>query len=143
MVLDGDVAQISRSQRILAPTQTVWELLADFGALSSWADNADHSSVLNRGPGGGLLGATRRVQMGSNVLVERVTECEAPTTLAYDIEGMPILLRKVANRWTLRPAGAATVVTLASTVEVGASLPARAAEWVMLRLMAKQSDSML
>ncbi|OBK44442.1 SRPBCC family protein [Mycobacterium kubicae] len=143
MVLDGGVAQISRSTKIPATVQAVWNVLADFGSLSSWADNADHSCLLNHGPDGELLGSTRRVQVGSNVLVERVTECEAPTSLAYDIEGLPSRLGKLANRWTLRPADDGTVVTLTSTVEVGTSPLARAAEWVTLRVMTKQSDSML
>ena len=35
------------------------------------------------------------------------------------------------------------MVTLISTVEVGAGRPARMAEWVALRVLAKQSDAML
>ncbi|KAA1248724.1 SRPBCC family protein [Mycobacterium simiae] len=143
MVLDGGVADISRSRTITAEPQAIWDILADLDALSSWADGVDHSCVLNHGPGGGVLGTTRRVQVGSNALVERITEFDPPTTLAYDIEGLPPRLRKVANRWTLRPSGNTTVVNLTSTVEVGDGKPARMAEWVALRLMAKQSESML
>jgi uncharacterized protein YndB with AHSA1/START domain len=149
IVLDSGVADISRSRTIAAEPQAIWEVLADFAALSSWAEGVDHSCVLNHGPDGGLLGTTRRVQVGSNALVERITEFEPSAALAYDIEGLPSRLRKVANRWTLRPAdpkgpkGKATVVTLTSTVAIGAGGPARMAEWVALRVLAKQSDSML
>ncbi len=143
MVLDGGVADISRSRTISAPPQAIWDVLADFGALSSWADNVDHSCVLNHGPDGGPLGTTRRVQVGRNTLVERITEFDAPATLAYDIEGLPPRLRKVANRWTLRPVGAATAVALISTVEIGAGRPARLAEHLALRVLAKQSDTLL
>jgi hypothetical protein len=146
MVLDDGVADISRSRTITAEPQAIWDVLADFGALSSWADGVDHSCVLNHGPDGGPLGTTRRVQVGRNALVERITAFDPPATLAYDIEGLPSRLRKVANRWTLRPTGPkgdATVVTLISTAEVGAGRPARMAEWVALRVLAKQSDSML
>jgi hypothetical protein len=52
-------------------------------------------------------------------------------------------LRNVVNRWTLRPSGAATEVTLTSRVEIGTGPLARAAEWVVCRGMAKESDSML
>jgi len=143
MVLDGGVADISRSRTIAARPQAIWEVLADFGALSSWAEGADHSCVMNHGPDGTLLGTTRRVQVGHNALVEHVTEADPPAALAYDIEGLPRRLRKVINRWTLRPAGNSTVVTLTSTVEIGAGPPARLAEQVALRFMAKQSDAML
>ena len=113
------MADISRSRTIAAQPQAIWDVLADFGALSSWADSVDHSCVLNHGPDGGPLGTTRRVQVGRNTLVERITEFDPPATLAYDIEGLPARLRKVANRWTLRPVGARTVVALTSTVEIG------------------------
>ncbi len=74
MVFDGGVADISRSRTITAPPQAIWDVLADFGSLSSWADNVDHSCILNQGPHGGAVGTTRRVQIGRNVLVERITE---------------------------------------------------------------------
>jgi hypothetical protein len=142
MVLDGGVADISRSRTIAARPQAIWDVLADFGALSAWAPNADHSCVLNAAPDG-TLGTTRRVQVGRNTLVERITQFDPPTALAYDIEGLPRRLRNVANRWTLRPAGDATEVTLTSTVKIGAGRPARLAEQVALRVLAKQSDSLL
>ena len=87
--LDVGVADISRSRTITAEPQAIWDVLADFGALSSWADGVDHSCVLNHGPDGGPLGTTRRVQVGRNALVERITEFDPPATLAYDIEGLP------------------------------------------------------
>jgi uncharacterized protein YndB with AHSA1/START domain len=143
MVLDGGVADISRSRTITAPPQAIWDVLADFGSLSSWAHNADHSCILNHGPDGTPMGTTRRIQIGRNVLVERIIEFAPPAALAYDIEGLPARLRTVVNRWTLRPSGGATEVTLTSRVEIGAGPVARAAEWVVCRGLAKESDSML
>ncbi|QLL08836.1 SRPBCC family protein [Mycobacterium vicinigordonae] len=137
------MAEISRSRTLAAQPQQIWDVLADFGRLSSWADDIDHSCVLNHGPGGAALGTTRRVQVGPNALVERITEFDPPGALAYDIEGLPKRLRTVANRWTLRPSGPGTLVALISTVEVGAGRPARMAEWVALRVLAKQSDKLL
>jgi uncharacterized protein YndB with AHSA1/START domain len=143
MVLDDGVADISRSRTITAPPQAIWEVLADFGSLSSWADNVDHSCILNQGAQDRSIGTTRRVQIGRNTLVERIAEFDPTAALAYDIEGLPRRLRTVINRWTLRPAGAATEVTLTSRVEIGRNPVARAAEWAICRGMAKESDSML
>ena len=42
------VADIDRSRSIAADTQAVWDVLADFGSISSWADNIDHSCILNQ-----------------------------------------------------------------------------------------------
>jgi uncharacterized protein YndB with AHSA1/START domain len=152
MVFDIGVADISRGRTITAPPQAIWDVLADFGALSSWAGNVDHSCVLNHGPDGALLGTTRRVQVGRNALVERVIAADPPATLAYTVQGLPPRLRKVVNSWTLLPvgptgptgeAGEATVVTLTSTVTIGSGPAARLAEQAVLRFMAKLADQML
>jgi hypothetical protein len=143
MVLDDGVADISRSRLIAAQPQAIWDVLADFGAISSWAGDVDHSSLLNRGPGGGPLGTTRRVQMGRNAVVERITVFDPPTTITYAIEGLPRFLGKVANSWTLRQQGDVTDITLTSTVVMGHNPLASAAEWAVLRGMAKTSESLL
>jgi hypothetical protein len=143
MVLDDDVAEISRSRTITAPPQAIWDVLADFGSLSSWANNVDHSCILDHAPIGQVVGTSRRVQMGRNTLVERITEFEPLGALAYDIEGLPRRLRAIANRWTLLANADATQVTLTSSVDIGANPVARAAEWAICRGMAKESDSML
>lgn len=143
MVFDGGVADISRSRTITAPPQAIWDVLADFGSLSAWADDVDHSCILNHGPDGAAKGTTRRVQVGRNVLVERITEFDPAVALAYDVEGLPRRLRTVANRWTLRTFGTTTRVTLTSSVEIGPGPVAGAAEWAVCRTMAKLSDSML
>lgn len=142
------MAEIQRARTIGAPVQEIWDLLADFGALSSWADNADHSCVLYRGLDGEPVGTARRVQIKRDVLVERITEFDPPRALGYDIDGLPRRLRRVANRWTLVPAAPdcqpdSTVVTLTSTVDIGPRPPQRLAERVLCRVLARQSDSML
>lgn len=143
MRLDGLVAAISRSRTVNAPPGAVWDVLSDFGRLSSWAANVDHSCLLEHGPDGVAAGTTRRVQVGRNTLVERITEFSPPHALAYDIEGLPPRIRRVQNRWTVRPAGAATGVTLTTTVDIGDNPVAALAERAMCRFMAKQSDTML
>jgi carbon monoxide dehydrogenase subunit G len=143
MVLDDGVAHISRSRPIAAQPQEIWDVLADFGSLSSWVDAVDHSSITNQGPGGGPLGTTRRVQMGRNVLLERITEFEPPSALAYAITGLPRRFGRVTNSWTLRPTTDATVVTLTSTVEIGSGPTARLAERVVVRVVATQSGGLL
>ncbi|MEU0496164.1 SRPBCC family protein [Mycobacterium sp. NPDC006124] len=143
MVFDDGVADIRRSRTMTAPPQSIWDVLADFGSLSAWVDDVDHSCILGHGPHGMGVGTTRRVQVGRNVLVERITEFTPTAALGYDVEGLPRRLRHVANHWTLRPIGDATEVTLTSTVEIGAGPVAGAAEWAVCRGMAKLSESML
>jgi Polyketide cyclase / dehydrase and lipid transport len=95
------VADIHRTRTIAARAQEIWDVLADFGSLSSWAPNADHSCILFSGPDGGPVGTARRVQFKRDALVERITEFNPPRALAYDIEGLPSRLRRVTDRWTL------------------------------------------
>ncbi len=66
------VADIDRNRSIAADPNAVWDVLADFGSISSWADNLDHSCILNHGSD--PVGTTRRVQIGRNALVERIIE---------------------------------------------------------------------
>jgi hypothetical protein len=121
----------------------VWEVLGDFGAISSWAPNVDHSCLLEHAGGPTGTGTTRRVQAGRNALVERITESSPPHVLAYEIEGLPRRLGRVANRWVLAASGPTTRVTLTSTVQIADNPVARAAEHVVCRAMARQSDAML
>lgn len=140
--MNADVAAISRTCSIAGEPQTVWAQLADFGSLATWAPNVDHSCLLEHGDG--PVGATRRVQVGRDTLVERITEFSPLTALAYDIEGLPRRLRRVSNRWTLSPsASGLTTVTLTSVVEIGTNPLAHLAERAVCRMLARQSDVML
>jgi uncharacterized protein YndB with AHSA1/START domain len=136
------VAQIDRSRTIKAAPQDVWDVLADFGALSTWVDRVDHSSIMTHGVDG-PVGTARRVQIGRNTLVERIVEFDPPHTLGYDIEGLPKRLRRVNNRWSMRPSGNSTVVTLTTTVEIGSGRIRQLAERVLCRMMTRESDGML
>jgi Polyketide cyclase / dehydrase and lipid transport len=139
----GDaVAEIARSRTVAAEPQEVWDVLADFGAISSWADNIDHSCILDNGAE--PVGTTRRVQIGRNTLVERITEFDPTWALAYDVEGLPKRLHRFNNRWTLRRVqGGNTVVTLTSTVEIGSGAMQKLAERTVCRVQVRQSDVML
>src|ERR1700761_178126 len=131
------VADIHRSRSVAAVPKQVWDVLADFGSISSWADNIDHSCILNHASE--PVGTTRRVQIGRNALVERITEFDPTWTLAYQVEGLPKLLHRFTNRWTLRAAqGGTTVVTLTSTVEIGSGPSQKLAERMLCRLQMRR-----
>lgn len=136
------MATTDRTRTIAAPIKEIWDVLADFGAISTWADNVEHSCILVSGAE--PVGTTRRLQVGRETLVERITEFDPPHTLAYDIEGLPKRLGALTNRWTLQSAGSSTTtVTLTSTVEIGSRVDQQLAERVLCRVLARQSDSML
>ncbi len=138
------MAAIRRSRSIAARPDETWDVLADFGSISSWAANVDHSCILYSGPDGGAVGTVRRVQVKRDALVERITEFDAPHALAYDIEGLPSRLRRMTNRWTLAAGpGDSTEVTLTSTVEIGSRPTQTLTERVLCRFLARQSDAML
>ncbi len=127
---------------IAADPQAVWDVLADFGSISAWADNIDHSCILNQGSE--PIGTTRRVQIGRNALVETITEFDTARALAYDVDGLPKRVRRFNNRWALRPAdNDGTVVTLTSTVEIGSGPMHNLAERAVCRVQSRQSDIML
>ena len=137
------MTSITRSRTFSAPVSAVWGVLSDFGSISSWAGNVDHSCLLEHTGGVTAAGTTRRVQIGRNTLVERITEWSPPNVLAYAIEGLPRRLGGMSNRWVIATSGPATLVMLTSTVQIADNPVARAAERVVCRAMAKQSDAML
>ena len=141
MRLNDPVAEIRRTRTVAAEPQAIWDVLADFGAISTWADNVDHSCLLSPAEQGIGVGTTRRVQVGRNTLVERITAFDRARTLAYDVEGFPRWLT-VNNRWTFAPSAGATAVTLVSSVTVTGPL-GRIAEGIVARVSAKQLDAML
>ncbi|WP_436792583.1 SRPBCC family protein [Actinospongicola halichondriae] len=144
------MTDITRTGVIPAELDAVWAVLTDFGAISTWAANVDHSCILSRperadDDGSSLVvGLSRRVQVGRNVIVEKICAVEAPTSLAYDLHGLPPRLRTVRNRWELVADGrASTRASLTTTVEIGPRPPQRVAERVVCRVLSKQSDVML
>jgi hypothetical protein len=138
------VAETRRSRTIAAEAQAIWDVLADFGAVSSWAEFVDHSCLLEHSVDGGAIGVTRRVQMGRNTFVERITDFDPPHTLGYDVGGLPRQVRHLHSSWTLRPTVAGfTEVTLASAVEIGSNAMQRLAERIFGRITVKQLDLLL
>lgn len=135
------MAHIERRRAVAADPKAVWDVLADFGAISSWADNVNHSCILNHGRG--PIGTTRRVQIGRNALVEQITAYDDAHTLAYDVEGLPKRLRRFNNCWSLQARDGGTVVTLTSTVDIGSGPMHKLAERAVCRVQARQSDIML
>ena len=137
------MADVTRQKRIGAPSDEVWATLADFGAIGTWAPNVDHSSVLRAADDAEHLGLTRRVQVGRLTLLERIIGWDEPRTLAYEIEGLPKVVRSVENRWTLEPDGAATRASLTSTVDCGPRPPHQLVARIVARRLASDSDKML
>ncbi len=138
------MTDVVRSRTIARPPQEVWDALADFGAIASWAPRVDHSSLLRSGPDGAAVGAERRVQVGRSTLLERIVTSDEPDALAYDIEGLPPVVKGARNAWRLVPDGAgSTAVTLTSTVDCGPRPPQKLVARLVGRRMAKESDSML
>ena len=142
------MATVSRARTVAAAPDEVWKVLADFGAISAWARNVDHSCLLEHPAAGVAVGTARRVQVGRNALVERIVEITPPTALEYRIEGLPPRLGRLTNRWTLAPDGPGrTRVTLTSAARAAPGPLAGLAEnticRMVCRMMSRQSDAML
>ncbi len=122
--------------RIARSPERIWAVLADFGRLSRWAPNVDHSSLLTEQSEG--VGAVRRVQLGRNALLERIIEWQAGSGLAYAIEGLPPVVHRVVNAWRLEDAGGTTDVSLTSRIDANPVLG-----WVVGRVLARESRKLL
>ncbi len=132
---------VPRTRVVSATPGEVWAVLADFAAISGWAPNVSHSSLTTEGEVG--VGTTRRVQAGRTTLLETIAVWEPEQALAYDIAGLPKVIRSVRNRWDLTPRGDATEVTLTSSIDTGPRPPQRLVAKLVGKRLAKESDSML
>jgi hypothetical protein len=138
---------VARSCVIPVHLTRVWDVLAEFDQLAVWADNADHTCWLDEPSADGeMIGRARRVQAGRVVLVETITVWEPPTRLAYDLGGLPRVIRSAVNEWTLAvdPGDVdSTLVTLATHVDCGTRPPQRVVAEIAARRLAGASDVML
>jgi uncharacterized protein YndB with AHSA1/START domain len=141
------VITAERHRTIPAHLTRVWDVLADFDRLAVWAANADHTCWLDEDrPDGEMVGRARRVQAGRVVLVETITVWEPPARLAYDLGGLPRVVRSAVNEWRLRvdPSDAdRTSVTLATHVDCGSRPPQQLVVRLVARRLAGASDVML
>lgn len=111
------------SRTMNASPEVIWDVLANFGAISSWASNVDHSCLLTDGDVG--IGTVRRIQSGPLTILETITEWEPGSLLTYTLEGFPAAIGFVSNSWSIQPdldlvsGRTSTVVTLTTRVEAG------------------------
>lgn len=135
------MAEVTCTRDISAEPGTVWAVLADFGAISRWASNVDHSCLMSEQTEG--IGTARRVQVGRTSLVERVADWAPGISLTYSIEGLPPVIRSAVNTWSLGEAAGGTRVSVTSRVNAGPRPPQQLIARVVARRLAKTSDSML
>ncbi|MGA7758936.1 MAG: SRPBCC family protein [Ilumatobacteraceae bacterium] len=142
--------EVTRSRTVAAPIGDIWNVLAEFDTISRWAPNVDHSCLLadrpdDDGLAGDMLGIARRVQSGRFVLVERITTWEPQTRLAYEITGLPPVLRHVVNEWRLTAPDtpSSTHVALVTQVDCGPRPPQQLIARAAGRSLARASDKML
>ena len=137
------MAEVTRSLTIAAPRESIWVVLADFDRIVDWAHDVDHSCLLTDRASG--VGAVRRIQQGANTVTETVVDWDEPTRLAYRIDGLPPLFRRVINRWDLVEGEYGTRASL--TVEVvpvrpPATVVARLAAWMVGRVNARMLSNL-
>jgi hypothetical protein len=135
------MAESTETTTITGSTANVWAALGDFGRISRWAPNVDHS-CLTTGQSSGV-GCERRVQVGRNALLEQIVEWQAGEHLAYSIQGLPPVVRSVVNTWVLDGGGDSTTVTLSTHVDAGPRPPQQVVARVFAKVMAKASREML
>ncbi len=133
--------ELSRSVEIASPPAEVWAVLSDFGAISQWAANVDHSWLMSEQTEG--PGAVRRIQTGRNTIIETVEEWEPGSTLSYCIEGLPPVVKSVVNTWTITPTPTGSTVTLTSRVDAGPRPPQKLIARAIGHKLAEASEQML
>ncbi len=133
--------QTTEVARIDSPAEEVWRTLADFGRISEWAPDLDHSCLATEAATG--PGVTRRVQAGRTVLLEHVLIWEPGERLGYCIEGLPRAVRQAETTWVLERSGDRTVVKVVNQLDAGSRPAQRLLARLLGRAMARASRRML
>lgn len=108
------MATSSMDITINASAEDVWAILADFPTIAMWVPMIQHSCSMTQETSG--VGATRRVQIAQQALIETVTVWEPQQRLAYTIEGMPPIVGIATTTWTLQPSPKGTRVTISTEI---------------------------
>lgn len=103
-----------KSRTIAAPVAKVWDVLADFPAIVTWAPNVDHSTAATEAHNG--IGAARRVQVGRITLIETIVDWQPRKLLSYTVEGLPPVAGSIVTTWELADSGATTTATVTTAV---------------------------
>ena len=135
------MAEVTRTLDIAAAPEAVWRTLADFGSISAWAPDVDHSSLMSEQQVG--LGTVRRIQTGRITVVERVIEWDDDRALGYRIEGLPAAITSVTNTWRLEPSPTGTQASVTTAVNVGPRPPQQLVARRIAKRLGGVSDRML
>lgn len=135
------MATVERSATVDASPERVWALLSDFAAISHWAPNVDHSSMMTDQVDG--VGAVRRIQTAGATVLETVESWKPGLELAYRITGLPPVIKELTNTWHIEPAATGTHVSLTTTIDAGPRPPQQLVARAVGRKLGEASDQML
>ncbi len=136
-----DMATVERTGLIEGSAEEVWAVLGDFAAISRWAPNVDHSSLMTEQIEG--VGSVRRIQTGGVTVVETVETWEPGVELSYGITGLPPVIKKVTNTWRLGTSGNQTLVRLTTEIDTGPRPPQQVIAKAVGRKLGEASDQMI
>ena len=132
---------VERTGLIAAPLDAVWAVLADFAAIGSWAQNVDHSCLMNELTDG--VGMVRRIQTDGTTILETIENWEPGATLSYRITGLPPVIKSVTNTWRIGASGDSTMVRLTTDIDTGPKPPQQVIAKVVGRRLAAASEQMI
>lgn len=135
------MTEVMRAAVVRASAEAVWALLSDFGRISGWAANVEHSCLMSEQVEG--LGTVRRVQTGPTTIVERVQAWEPPSRLSYSLEGLPAIVKSAVNTWSIEPEKDGVRVSLSSRIDCGPGPHRKLIARAVGRRMARASDEFL
>ena len=135
------MATVERTAAVTASPADVWAVLADFGDISQWAGNVDHSCLLSDQTEG--VGMTRRIQTDRSTVVETVVTWEPGSMLSYRIGGLPPVIRSVTNTWLLVDSHDTTTVSLTTEIDAGPRPPQQLIAKAVGKRLASASEQML
>ncbi len=135
------MSSLTRSVVIDAAQDKVWEVLADFGAVSRWAPTITDSAIVgDANEGVGAVRTCTHVKMGA--LEETIVSWTEGEAYSYDVTaGLPFPMKALRNHWSMGERGARTEVTLHMEFSTKVGPLGSLMELMMMkRMMRKEMD---
>jgi ligand-binding SRPBCC domain-containing protein len=120
-----------------AGADRVWDVLADFGDVASWAPYMRYSALVGEQRSG--VGTRRRMRHAWGFrFEERVTQWHERHGYSFDVLKAPFPMRDVKETWALTSADGRTV--LATQVRYGMKLGpiGRLLDWALVRFIVRR-----
>lgn len=129
--------ELRESVKISRPHQAVWDLLADFGGVASWAPYMKSSRLIGDVRSGTGMRRSMRHAWGFR-FEESVTDWTEGEGFSFDVFRAPFPMRDVKESWRIEHENGLSTVSTRVTYNMYLGPLGKAIDWALVRFIVKR-----